>query len=122
GWHETTWPEDWDFFLRALEQGLRIARLPDVLTEWRVHPMQATLVNPRYSDDAMMEARAHFLVRHIDRLAIGDRSLWVLGAGPVGKALVKALALGGAVANGLADVDPRKIGGVVRGAGQRWRV
>jgi len=46
----------------------------------------------------------------------------VLGAGPVGKSLIKGLARHGIVAHGLADVDPRKIGGVVRGAGHRWRV
>ena len=36
--------------------------------------------------------------------------------------MVAALARRGVVADGLADVDARKIGGVVRGAGHRWRV
>lgn len=122
GWRETAWPEDWDFFLRAFENGLRIARVPEVLVQWRLHPQQATHVHTRYSEDSLLEARASFLARHLQRVGEADRSIWVLGAGPVGKALVKALARHGVVANGLADVDVRKIGGVVRGAGHRWRV
>lgn len=122
GWHETAWPEDWDFFLRAFEAGLRIARVPDVLVEWRLHERQLTRTHARYSEDALMEARAFHLARHLGGVTGEARSLWVLGAGPVGKCLVKALARRGVVASGLADVDPRKIGGIVRGAGHAWRV
>ncbi len=121
GWRETAWPEDWDFFLRAFAAGLRIARVPDVLLEWRLHDRQLTRTHGRYSEEALMEARAFHLARHLEVVA-GRRPLWILGAGPVGKRLVKALARRGAVASGLADVDPRKIGGVVRGAGRSWRV
>lgn len=122
GWREVDWPEDWDFFVRAFEAGLRIARLPERLLDWRLHQAQATRVHARYSEDALLEARATFLARYLEPVLKQDRALWVLGAGPVGKALVKALARSGVVAHGLADVDPRKIGGVVRGAGRRWRV
>ena len=122
GWRDTAWPEDWDFFLRAFEQELRIARHPEALVEWRLHPLQLTRTHARYTEEALLEARSSFLGRHLARIAATDRSIWVLGAGPVGKTLIKALARHGVVAHGLADVDPRKIGGVVRGAGHRWRV
>lgn len=122
GWRDTAWPEDWDFFLRAFESGLRIRRLPEVLVEWRLHPGQSTRVDPRYSADSLLEARAVFLARYLSNVSHADRSLWVLGAGPVGKSLIKALSRCGVVAHGLADVDARKIGGVVRGSGHRWRV
>jgi len=122
GWRDVAWPEDWDFFARAFESGLAIARLADVLLNWRVHPLQATRTQDRYSAEALLEARARFLAGHLASLQMEDRSLWMLGAGPVGKALIKALARHGIVAHGLADVDPRKIGGVVRGGGHRWHV
>jgi len=122
GWQDNGWPEDWDFFLRAFDQGLRIARLPDFLVEWRLHARQLTRTHARYSEDALLEARSTYLARHLRQVATQDRAIWVLGAGPVGKALIKALSRCGVVACGLADVDPRKIGGVVRGEGRRWRV
>lgn len=122
GWRDVGWPEDWDFFLRAFELGLRIARVPDVLLDWRQHDRQATRTGERYSADALVAARAAFLARRLRPEADAGRMVWILGAGPVGKELVKALARVGLVADGLADVDPRKIGGVVRGAGRRWTV
>jgi len=122
GWQDRGWPEDWDFFLRAFEQGLRIARLPESLFEWRLHPRQLTRTHERYSEHALLDARATFLARRLSTVAAVGRSLWILGAGPVGKSLIKALAAKGTLAHGLADVDPRKIGGVVRGAGHQWRV
>lgn len=121
GWRETGWAEDWDLFLRALEDGLRLRRLPEVLLDWRLHPAQATRTDPRYSEDAMLAARAHFLARHLQRHVHG-RALCVLGAGPVGKRLVKALASQGAEIAALVDVDPRKIGGIVRDGARRWPV
>jgi glycosyltransferase involved in cell wall biosynthesis len=122
GWRDCGWPEDWDFFMRAFDAGLRVGRVPEVLVQWRLHPEQATWNDDHYSQDALMEARATFLARRLEIVARADRSIWVLGAGPVGKTLIKSLAWHGVVAHGLADVDPRKIGGVVRGVGHKWRV
>jgi glycosyltransferase involved in cell wall biosynthesis len=122
GWRDLGRPEDWDLFLRVFEADLRIARLPELLLEWRLHARQSTRTHPRYSEESLLALRAHFLARHLAPVVAGGRPIWILGAGPVGKALVKALAVEGVVAEGLADVDPRKIGGVVRGAGRHWPV
>lgn len=122
GWRDAGWPEDWDLFLRAFEDGLRVCRLPEALLEWRLHAAQSTRTDRRYSEAALLAARAHFLARHLRR-ALGDgRVLWILGAGPVGKSLVKALAGEAIEVAGLVEVDPRKIGGVVRDGARRWPV
>jgi glycosyltransferase involved in cell wall biosynthesis len=122
GWHDAAWPEDWDFFLRAFGAGQKIARVPEVLFRWRQHDRQLTRSHPRYSMESLLQARATYLARYLAPVEQGGRRVFVLGAGPVGKALAKALARCGLVADGIVDVDPRKIGGVVRGAGHRWRV
>lgn len=122
GWRDNDGPEDWDFFLRAFDQGLRIARLPQILVEWRLHARQLTRTHARYSEESLLEARSVHLARHLRQVNTEGRAIWVLGAGPVGKSLIKALSRHGVVAHGLADVDPRKIGGVVRGEGHGWRV
>lgn len=122
GWRDVPWPEDWDFFLRAFEAGLRVARLPEVLHGWRLHPAQATHNHERYRADALLEARAHFLARRLVAPLASGRAVVVLGAGPVGKALTKALHRHAVPVAALVDVDPRKVGGVVRGEGANWKV
>ncbi len=119
GWRDPGWAEDWDLWLRAMEQGLRIRRLPETLYGWRLHSGRATLSDERYSADNFLACRAHFLAR---RLATGARTLWIMGAGPTGKALAKALAREGCTVTGFAEVDPKKIGRLVDAAGQAWPV
>ena len=119
GWRECGWPEDWDLFLRAFEKGLTFERVSRVLVRWRLHPGQASRTYARYSEDSFRAARAHFLARALARVA---GPVWLLGAGPVGKSLAKCLSLEGAPIAGFAEIDARKIGGVVRGAHARWPV
>jgi glycosyltransferase involved in cell wall biosynthesis len=119
GWRAVDWPEDWDLFLRAFEARLAIARLPRVLLEWRLHDSQATRTDPRYSEASFRRARAHYLAR---MLRAHSRDVWLLGAGPVGKSLAKALASEHASVAGFAEIDPKKIGGIVRDRARKWPV
>ncbi len=106
GFREVPWPEDWDLWLRALERGHRFAKVACVLHFWRDGPSRLTRTDPRYSAAALSLARAHFLARG----PLRDRPAIVWGAGPVGKALAKALGAEGASVLALVDLDPRKIG------------
>ncbi len=123
GWIDRGWPEDWDLILRLHELGGSVARIPRILHRWRQHARQATRVDARYDAQRLLAARAHFLARFLSRVTRdGRRPPWLLGAGPVGKALAEALAREGCVVAGFADVDPNKIGNTVRRAGRRWPV
>ena len=119
GWRDMGWAEDWDLWLRAMEGGLRIRRLTDTLYRWRLHPRRATLEDERYSAENFLACRAHFLAR---RLAASQRLVWIMGAGPTGKRLAKALNREDCRVVGFAEVDPKKIGRMVDAAGQRWPV
>lgn len=119
GWVDCGWPEDWDLFLRAFELGLAFERVGEVLVRWRLHPRQATRTDPRYSPDSLCAARAHFLAR---ALRCDPRPVWLLGAGPVGKTLAKALWNENVPVAGFAEIDRRKIGGRVHHAAYRWPV
>lgn len=120
GWRDVGWAEDWDLLLRGFELGLRFVRVPDPLLQWRLHPAQATRVHPRYSRESFVAARAHFLARHLADLQA--LAVWVVGAGPVGKALARALANERCRVAGFVDIDIKKIGGVVRYREQHWPV
>ena len=121
GWADTGWAEDWDLLLRLWESGHRIVRVPETLHGWRIHEAQATQTHPRYSEDRFLAARAHFLARELRRVA-GNRTVRILGAGPVGKRLARALAEEDFDVDGFIDVDPKKIGGRISGPTRKWPV
>jgi glycosyltransferase involved in cell wall biosynthesis len=121
GWRDVDWPEDWDLVLRLHEAGLQIGRVDEVLYRWRVHDLQATRVDQRYSPASFLRARAHYLAREI-RSVHADRDVWLLGAGPVGKKLAAALAVEGTRVSGFVDVDVKKIGRTLGPRPHRWPV
>jgi glycosyltransferase involved in cell wall biosynthesis len=123
GWLDNDGPEDWDLILRLHEAGGRIARVPETLHHWRQHADQATRTDSRYDADHLLATRARYLARYLTREAARHRrSIWLLGAGPVGKALAESLTGEGAEIEGFAEIDPRKIGNIVQRAGRKWPV
>ncbi len=111
GWRDSSWAEDWDLWLRLLEAGHLLGKVPRRLHFWRDIPTRLTRTDSRYAEGALVEARAHFLARG----PLQKRSAVIWGAGPVGKALLKALDREGVRVEALIDVDPRKIHQVVHG-------
>lgn len=100
-------PEDYDFWLRALESGARFAKVERVLHFWREHPRRVTRTHPRYSVEAFLKAKVGFLLR--GPLAGGDPFV-VWGAGMMGRRLTRLLVRAGRPPLALLDVDPRKVG------------
>jgi glycosyltransferase involved in cell wall biosynthesis len=113
GWRAFDGPEDYDLWLRAFDAGLRFAKLPQTLLEWRDSPRRLTRTDPRY-------APARFLALKLDALARGPlspgRSVVVWGGGPVGRAWSRALRRAGHAVAAFVDVDPRRLGGRLHGA------
>jgi glycosyltransferase involved in cell wall biosynthesis len=110
GWHDVAWPEDWDLWLRLDAMGFRLAKVPEVLLEWRTRPGRATLSDPRCAPPRLVEARARFLAPRL------RGPVWVWGAGKTGRRIARALESHGVRAHAFIDIDPRKIGKRARGA------
>jgi glycosyltransferase involved in cell wall biosynthesis len=106
-------PEDYDLWLRAHERGLRFAKDPEVLLDWRDGARRLTRRDPRY-------AAARFRALKLEALERGPlstaRPVVIWGAGPIGKAWARALRARGHHLAAFVDVDPRKLGRVVHGA------
>lgn len=113
GYRDVPWAEDYDLWLRLDERGYRLAKVPEVLLRWRHRQGRATMSDPRYGLARFDDAKAHYLA---PRLARMGRPIAVWGAGKTGKRISRALARCGAQAEVFIDIDPRKIGGVARGA------
>jgi glycosyltransferase involved in cell wall biosynthesis len=110
GFHEGDFAEDYDLWLRLVEAGWGIAKVPRVLFRWRIHGQNVTWTDPRLSFDALRRLRARHLARRI------DRTFGIWGAGAAGRRLARELEANGARVSFFIDIDPLKIGRRRRGA------
>jgi GT2 family glycosyltransferase len=111
GWRDGPFPEDYDLWLRLVETGGRLTNLAPTLLDWRESEGRATRRDPRYQLSCHMALKASFLAR-----VAGGREVAVWGAGPTGKAFADALAAVGIRVALFIEVDPKKVGRMVRGA------
>ena len=63
GYRDFEGPEDYDLWLRAFDAGLRFAKLPEVLLEWRDSPARLTRTHARYSARAFVRLKVAALGR-----------------------------------------------------------
>lgn len=68
GYVDAPWPEDYDLWLRLVEAGFRLAKVPRVHLTWRHREGRATFADPRCAEPALLAARAHYLARHLGPL------------------------------------------------------
>lgn len=112
GYRDMGWPEDYDLILRLWAAGYRMAKVPDVLLQWRESEDRHSRVDPCYSADAFRRCKVHFLRR---TLLAGREGVIVWGAGPTGKRFAQELKRQGARLLAFVDLDPRKIGQEIHG-------
>ena len=113
GYRDEGWPEDYDLILRLWAAGHRLGKVPEVLLRWRERPGRLSRIHPRYTPQAFLDCKVHHLRR---TLLSGDREAIIWGAGPVGKALSRALTAAGTRVVAFVELDPRKIGQEIHGA------
>ncbi len=104
GYREGDFAEDYDLWLRLVEAGWGIAKVPDALLRWRIHGENVTWKDPRTSFAALRRLRATYLARRIDR----PFGIW--GAGAAGTRLSRELATHGRSSSFFIDIDPLKLG------------
>lgn len=112
GYQDQGWAEDYDLLLRLYLDGARFAKLPEVLLEWRDHPLRLTRSDPRYSLENFLRAKAFYLMRGP---LVGRDAVIIWGAGMMGRRLGKQLERQAAPLAAYVDIDPRKIGDARRG-------
>ena len=74
-------PEDYDLFLRCLQAGMRVEKLPDTLLQYRVSENQLSRKDHRYSKQAFHELRKEYLARDLAlHKRMSERRMVVWGA------------------------------------------
>jgi len=78
GWRERGWPEDLDLWMRMIEAGVRLTKVPRRLYAWRQHAGSATRVDPRYAPERFRALKLDMLGRG---LLAGRTQVMLAGVG-----------------------------------------
>lgn len=109
GYRDGAFPEDYELWLRLHRLGHRMAKLPEVLLDWREHAQRTSRTDPRYGREAFDRLRAAFLAGDPRLLARrGELVIW--GAGRRTRQRCARLLQEGFRPCAWIDIDPRKLG------------
>lgn len=108
-------PEDYECFLRWVDSGARVVKVPEVLFEWHDPPTRLSRTDRRYATAAFHRCKAPYLAKAIQDSGCGARHLWIWGAGRPARKCAEPLERAWKKAAGFVDVDPRKIGNSLQG-------
>ena len=113
GYREGNFAEDYDLWLRMHQAGLGMAKLPEILLDWRDSPRRLSRIDPRCSQQAFAQLRAHYLAK--DSRLKRHRPLVMWGAGRKTRQRCRLLMEQGFMPIAWVDIDPKKIGHQLHG-------
>lgn len=113
GYRAGDFPEDYELWLRWIDAGVRVGKVPRELLTWHDNPDRLSRTDPRYGPEAFFRLKAFYLARHLAR--IDRREVWIWGAGRPTRKRAAFLREHGIGFAGYIDVDPRKTGRTVGG-------
>lgn len=116
GYRAGDFPEDYELWLRWLDAGVRMAKVPRVLLTWHDSPGRLTRTDARYAPEAFFRVKAEWLARELARVA-GGRKIFVWGAGRHTRKRAGYLSAWGVTIAGYVDVDVKKTGRGIGGTG-----
>jgi glycosyltransferase involved in cell wall biosynthesis len=114
GYREGPFPEDYELWLRLHAAGCPMAKLPEVLLDWREGPERTSRRDPRYAREAFDRLRADYLARD-PRLLRRRGELVIWGAGRRTRKRCRQLLGRGFAVQAWVDIDPCKIGNFLQG-------
>lgn len=116
GYAAGAFPEDYELWLRWLEAGVRMAKVPRVLLRWNDPEHRLSRTDPRYATEAFFRLKARWIAAEVRRRARA-RELWVWGAGRPTRRRAEHLTAHGLRIHGYIDVDPAKATPALGGRG-----
>ncbi|MCH2155202.1 MAG: glycosyltransferase [Opitutales bacterium] len=106
---ESQEPEDYELWLRLFGQGVRFAKLPQVLLRWNDPPQRASRISHAYSRTAFEAVRCRYLEPLLKPIIDSGRELVFWSAGRVARSHAAQLALRGILPSYWVDLDPKKL-------------
>ncbi len=121
GYVHGPFPEDYELWLRWLDAGVRMAKVPEYLVTWNDPPDRLSRTDPRYAPHRFHRLKAPYLARHLARTNPFHPAIQVMGAGRITRKRAEMLCEHGVVIEGWWDIDPDKVGRTVGGRPVRHR-
>jgi glycosyltransferase involved in cell wall biosynthesis len=115
GYRDGDFPEDYELWLRWLEAGVAMAKVPRTLYTWNDPPGRLSRTDPRYDAEAFHRIKAGYLARFLARINPFHPRVIVAGAGRITRRRAGHLLAHGVVITDWLDIDPRKVGKIVAG-------
>jgi glycosyltransferase involved in cell wall biosynthesis len=116
GYRAGDFPEDYELWLRWLDAGVRMAKVPRMLLRWNDPPLRMSRVDPRFSPEAFFRAKAEWIAREVQRIA-PQRPVLVWGAGRPTRKRAAHLESHGLRIAGYIDIDAKKTTAALGGTG-----
>lgn len=107
GYQDGPFPEDYELWLRWLDAGVQMHRLPELVLYWRDHARRLSRTHKNYSMQAFREIKAKYLARWL--ISKGIRSVWYWGDGKISRQQRHILEANGIACAGVVEVDIRKV-------------
>jgi cellulose synthase/poly-beta-1,6-N-acetylglucosamine synthase-like glycosyltransferase len=106
-------PEDYELWLRLMDAGVVMAKVPEILLTWNDPPKRLSRQDPRYRPEAFARIKAGYLARELERRSIREILIW--GAGRTSRKRAAFLEEHNIAIRAYIDIDPCKIGQRVHG-------
>jgi hypothetical protein len=113
GYHDPEWAEDYDIWLRAHTEGIKMGKPDEVLLHWRDHATRLTHCDARYENKLFLKAKAYYLAANPHYLKNRNAIIW--GTGPNGTYIHDLLITLDVKVDAFIEINPKRIGGVKRG-------
>jgi glycosyltransferase involved in cell wall biosynthesis len=84
-------PEDYEMWLRWLDRGVKIAKVPELVLDWHDSEGRLTRTHPIYSDRAFFEIKSKYLARWLSENNPYHPSVWVWGASRISRRRARVL-------------------------------
>ena len=105
-YRDCSWPEDYDFILRAWLLGIGMGKPDPILLKWREHANRLTRTHSRYRREAFIKAKAWAIAQPMSPVNI-KRGIWICGTGRNSRYWHDALKDVGAQVQGFVELDTR---------------
>lgn len=106
-------PEDYEMWLRWLDQDVQFSKVPEPLLIWNDLPDRLSRTNPRYTIDAFYALKCQYLDRWLRKNISGERPIYLWGAGRITRSRFQRLEITYRPFDGFVDIDHAKIGNLI---------
>ncbi len=101
-------PEDYELWLRWMENGVSFYKLPEVLIEWNDHQKRLSRNHSNYSKEAFNFVRSNYLTRWIKKEVHASKKIIVCGSSKICRKRAALLQKNGIEISGFTDVSLRR--------------